>query len=117
MWWERLLLHEYNECYLYHSLMKAEYDRKGEGDLGAAPEHGARTTAHRRGAAARARWRDPAELLPPELPEPLMFEPEQGLPAHPAGHPRSTSPRWVPATSTMRTNGSNRCRRRSWAAR
>ena len=40
-WWERLVNHEYNECYLYYSFMQQETDPRGQGDLGAAPEHGA----------------------------------------------------------------------------
>ncbi|MCF2435531.1 hypothetical protein LV779_16970 [Streptomyces thinghirensis] len=27
-WWEQLVNHEYNECYLYHSFMEQESDPK-----------------------------------------------------------------------------------------
>jgi hypothetical protein len=44
-WWERLVNHEYNECYLYYSFHGAGVRPQGQGDLGAAPEHGARASA------------------------------------------------------------------------
>lgn len=76
-WWERLVMHEYNECYLYHSFMQTESDRKVQAiwEL-----HLNMELEQLRIAAELMRQhdgRDPAELLPPELPEPVTFEPNK----------------------------------------
>ncbi len=76
-WLEQLLLHEYNECYLYYSFMEQEVDPKIKqvwelhlnmeiGQLQAACEL---LRAHED--------RNPAELLPKEIPNVLLFEPNK----------------------------------------
>jgi hypothetical protein len=81
-WWERLVLHEYNEVYLYHSFMQAESDRKVKAiwEL-----HLNMELEQLRIAVELLRehdGRDPADLLPPELPKPLMFEPNKAYLRH-----------------------------------
>jgi hypothetical protein len=76
-WLEQHVLHEYNECYLYYSFMEQEVDPKIKqiwelhlnmeiGQLQAACD-----------LLRRHEERDPAELLPTELPNVLMFEPNK----------------------------------------
>ncbi len=67
-WWEQLVNHEYNECYLYHSFMEQESDPQGEGHLGAAPEHGTGTPARRLRLMRRHDGREPQEVLRPSCP-------------------------------------------------
>jgi len=73
-WLEMALLHEYNECYLYHSFMETEIDpqikRIWELHLAMELEH-LRLTADMVKAIEN---RDPQELVPPVFPEPLLFE-------------------------------------------
>lgn len=81
-WWERLVLHEYNEVYLYHSFMEAESDRKVKQvwEL-----HLNMELEQLRIAVELLRehdGRDPAELLPAELPEPVTFEPNKAYLRH-----------------------------------
>jgi hypothetical protein len=76
-WWERLVNHEYNECYLYHSFMQTESDRKVKAiwEL-----HLNMELEQLRIAVELMRQhdgRDPAELLPAELPAPVTFEPNK----------------------------------------
>jgi hypothetical protein len=76
-WWERLVLHEYNEVYLYYSFLQNETDPKVKAiwEL-----HLNMEIEQLRLAAELLRehdGRDPAELLPPELPEPVTFEPNK----------------------------------------
>jgi hypothetical protein len=76
-WWERLVLHEYNEVYLYHSFMQHESDPKVKAiwEL-----HLNMEIEQLRIAVELLRehdGRDPDELLPPELPEPVKFEPNK----------------------------------------
>jgi hypothetical protein len=76
-WWERLVLHEYNEVYLYHSFMENESD----------PKVKAIWELHLNMEIEQLRIavelfcehdeRDPGELLPPELPAPVTFEPNK----------------------------------------
>lgn len=77
-WWERLLNHEYNECYLYHSFMETETDPriKAIWEL-----HLNMELEHLRIAAelfTRHDGRDPQEVLGPALPAPVTFEPNKG---------------------------------------
>ena len=73
-WCEMLVLHEYNECYLYHSFMQHEDDarikRIWELHLGMELEHlrlaGEMMKTYDR--------RDPQMILPKTLPEPVRFE-------------------------------------------
>jgi hypothetical protein len=73
-WCEMLVLHEYNECYLYHSFMQDEDDprikRIWELHLGMELEHlrlaGEMMKTYDR--------RDPAMILPAALPQPVRFE-------------------------------------------
>ena len=76
-WWEQLVNHEYNECYLYHSFMQQESDPKVKAiwEL-----HLNMELAHLRQACDLLRQfdgREPEELLPPQLPEPVRFEPNK----------------------------------------
>jgi hypothetical protein len=76
-WWERLVLHEYNEAWLYWSFMEQESDRRVKAiwelhlnmELGQLHEAIELMRAHEN--------RDPVELLPKELPDPLTFEPNK----------------------------------------
>ncbi|SDC23984.1 hypothetical protein [Actinokineospora iranica] len=76
-WWERLVLHEYNECYLYHSFMQTESDRriKAIWEL-----HLNMELEHLRVACDLLRThdgREPEEVTGPALPEPVTFEPNK----------------------------------------
>lgn len=77
-WFEREVLHQLNECYLYHAFMNDEPDRRIKQlwevhlameieQLKAACEM---MKKHER--------RDPAEFLPKELPKPIRFESNRG---------------------------------------
>ncbi|MCF6476450.1 ferritin-like domain-containing protein [Nonomuraea sp. MG754425] len=77
-WWERLLNHEYNECYLYYSFMETEPDPKVKAvwEL-----HLDMELEHLRLAAElfkRFDGRDPDQVLAPALPPPVTFEPNKG---------------------------------------
>jgi hypothetical protein len=76
-WWERLVNHEYNECYLYYSFMQTESDSriKAIWEL-----HLNMELAHLQAACELMRThdnREPEEVLAPELPEPVTFEPNK----------------------------------------
>jgi hypothetical protein len=76
-WWERLVLHEYNEVYLYHSFLQHESDQKVKAiwEL-----HLNMEIEQLRLAVELFRAhdeRDPEELLPAELPAPVTFEPNK----------------------------------------
>ncbi|MFP8962336.1 hypothetical protein ACLIYP_17530 [Streptomyces nanhaiensis] len=77
-WWERLVNHEYNECYLYHSFMQQESDPKvraiWELHLNMELEHLHIACDLMR----RHDGREPEEVLAPELPNVLAFEPNKG---------------------------------------
>ena len=73
-WWEQLVNHEYNECYLYHSFMEQEPDPKVKAiwEL-----HLNMELAHLQIACDLMRrhdGREPQEILAPELPNVLTFE-------------------------------------------
>lgn len=76
-WWERLVNHEYNECYLYHSFMETESDRRikavWELHLNMELEHLHAACDLMR----RHDGREPEEVLAPELPRPVTFEPNK----------------------------------------
>src|ERR687895_1200534 len=73
-WWERLVNHEYNECYLYYSFMEQETDPKvkaiWELHLNMELEHLRIACDLLRGHDGR----EPEEILAPELPTILKFE-------------------------------------------
>ncbi|MGW0805827.1 hypothetical protein [Nonomuraea sp. NPDC002799] len=77
-WWEMLLNHEYNECYLYYSFMETESDPQvrslWELHLGMELEH-LRLAAQ---LFERFDDRDPDQVLAPALPPPVTFEPNKG---------------------------------------
>jgi len=78
-WWEMLLNHEYNECYLYHSFMETESDPKVKAiwEL-----HLNMELEHLRLAAELFKkhdGRDPAQVVAPALPAPVTFEPNKAL--------------------------------------
>jgi len=76
-WWEQLVNHEYNECYLYYSFLQQETDP----DVKAVWElHLEMELGHLQAACDLLRrhdGREPEELLAPELPEPVRFEPNK----------------------------------------
>ncbi|RBQ16207.1 hypothetical protein DP939_31840 [Spongiactinospora rosea] len=76
-WWEMLLNHEYNECYLYHSFMETESDPRvraiWELHLNMELEH-LRLAAE---LFKRHDGRDPEQVLASELPKPVTFEPNK----------------------------------------
>ncbi|MGN9844596.1 hypothetical protein ACTMTI_41360 [Nonomuraea sp. H19] len=76
-WWEMLLNHEYNECYLYHSFMETESDPKvkqiWELHLNMELEH-LRLAAE---LFKKHDGRDPQQVCAPELPAPVTFEPNK----------------------------------------
>ncbi|GGV28707.1 hypothetical protein [Streptomyces spectabilis] len=76
-WWEQLVTHEYNECYLYHSFMEQETDPRvkaiWELHLNMELEHLHVACDLMR----RHDGRDPQEVLAPELPNVLTFEPNK----------------------------------------
>ncbi|KAB8193185.1 hypothetical protein FH608_023075 [Nonomuraea phyllanthi] len=76
-WWEMLLNHEYNECYLYHSFVETESDPRVRSvwEL-----HLAMELEHLRLAAElfkRFDGRDPDQVLAPACPPPVTFEPNR----------------------------------------
>ncbi|WP_067811846.1 hypothetical protein [Actinomadura kijaniata] len=76
-WWERLVNHEYNECYMYHSFMETESDPKvkaiWELHLNMELEHLRIACDLMR----RHDGRDPESVLAPQLPPPVTFEPNK----------------------------------------
>lgn len=76
-WWEQLVNHEYNECYLYHSFMEQESDPRVKAiwEL-----HLNMELAHLQEACELMRrhdGREPQEILAPEVPNVLTFEPNK----------------------------------------
>jgi hypothetical protein len=76
-WWEQLVNHEYNECYLYYSFMETEPDPRVKAiwDL-----HLNMELEHLRIACDLMRrhdGREPEEVLAPELPNVVTFEPNK----------------------------------------
>ncbi|MET8179331.1 hypothetical protein [Streptomyces sp. NPDC005336] len=76
-WWEQLVNHEYNECYLYYSFMEQEPDPKvkavWELHLNMELEHLRIACDLMR----RNDGREPEEVVAPELPNVLTFEPNK----------------------------------------
>jgi hypothetical protein len=81
-WWERLVCHEYNECYLYYSFMEQESDPRikaiWELHLNMEMEHLRIACDLMR----RHDGREPGEILAPALPAPVRFEPNKDLIRH-----------------------------------
>jgi len=78
-WWERLVTHEYNECYLYYSFMQQEPDPKVKAiwEL-----HLNMELEHLRIAADLLRrhdGREPEEVVGSELPQAVTFEPNKAF--------------------------------------
>jgi hypothetical protein len=76
-WWERLVNHEYNECYLYYSFLEQEPDEriKALWEL-----HLNMELEHLRVACDLLRrhdGREPEEIVAPTLPEVLLFQPNK----------------------------------------
>lgn len=73
-WFEMWVMHEYNECYLYHSLMNQEPDQRIKGIwerlLNEEIEHLRIACEMMR----RYEGKEPEEMLPRELPEPVIFQ-------------------------------------------
>jgi hypothetical protein len=81
-WWERLVNHEYNECYMYYSFLQQETDPKVKAvwEL-----HLDMELAHLQQACDLMRrhdGREPEEVLAPQLPEPVRFEPNKDYLRH-----------------------------------
>jgi len=76
-WFEQLVQHEYNECYLYYSFAAQETHPRIRDlwDLHLAMEIEQLRVACE--LMKRYDGRDPAEVLPVELPEPVLFEPNK----------------------------------------
>lgn len=76
-WWQREVLHQYNECYLYYSFMQTETDPriKAIWEENLAWELGQLQEAIRM--YQRYEQDDPTAFLPPEIPEPVTFEPNK----------------------------------------
>jgi hypothetical protein len=76
-WLEKLVLHEYNECYLYYSFMEQEVDPriKQVWELHLNMEIGQLQAAC--DLLRRYEDKDPAALVPAEVPNVLMFEPNK----------------------------------------
>jgi hypothetical protein len=78
-WWERLVIHEYNECYLYYSFFQQESDPKvktvWELHLNMELEH-LRIAAE---LMRRHDRREPEEVVGRELPQALTFEPNKAF--------------------------------------
>ncbi|MDQ3765178.1 MAG: hypothetical protein M3460_27910 [Actinomycetota bacterium] len=78
-WWERLVTHEYNECYLYYSFMQQESDPKvkaiWELHLNMELEHLRIATELMR----RHDGREPEEVVGSELPQAVTFEPNKAF--------------------------------------
>jgi hypothetical protein len=73
-WWEMLVLHEYNECYLYHSFLEDESDPRVKQVW---ETHLAMELEHLRLACEAMRKyekREPREFLAKELPPPTKFQ-------------------------------------------
>ncbi|MGH4023552.1 MAG: ferritin-like domain-containing protein, partial [Pseudonocardiaceae bacterium] len=78
-WWERLVTHEYNECYLYYSFLQQESDPKVKAiwEL-----HLNMELEHLRSAAELMRrhdGREPQDMIGTELPQALTFEPNKAF--------------------------------------
>jgi hypothetical protein len=76
-WWERLVNHEYNECYMYYSFLQQETDPKVKAvwEL-----HLNMELAHLQAACDLLRrhdGREPEQVLAAQLPDPVRFEPNQ----------------------------------------
>ena len=81
-WWERLVNHEYNECYMYYSFLQQEPDPavRSVWEL-----HLEMELAHLQTACDLMRrhdGREPEEILAPALPEPVRFEPNKEYVRH-----------------------------------
>ncbi|MFO7654873.1 MAG: hypothetical protein R6X25_13810 [Candidatus Krumholzibacteriia bacterium] len=77
-WFEMLLLHEYNECWLYWSLVQDEPDER----IRRIWERNLEMEIHHLHLAAKLfqkqEKRDPAEVLPAQMPEPFRFQSNVG---------------------------------------
>lgn len=78
-WWERLVTHEYNECYLYYSFLQQESDPKVKAvwEL-----HLNMELEHLRIAAELMRrhgGREPEQVVGSQLPQALTFEPNKAF--------------------------------------
>jgi hypothetical protein len=76
-WFEQLVMHEYNECYLYHSFAAQESDPRIR-DLW--EQHLEMEIAQLHVACDLMRrydGKEPEEILPPSLPDPVIFEPNK----------------------------------------
>ncbi|WP_084963396.1 hypothetical protein [Thermoactinospora rubra] len=77
-WWEQLVNHEYNECYLYYSFLQTESDPKvkaiWELHLNMELEHLRLAVELFR----RHDGREVEQVVAPRLPQPVTFEPNKG---------------------------------------
>jgi hypothetical protein len=76
-WFEQLLLHEYNECYLYYSFYEQEVDPRIKQIWELHPQMEIGQLQAACDLMRQYEDRDPEQLLPAELPNVLMFEPNK----------------------------------------
>ncbi|MEH1011919.1 hypothetical protein V6U90_02170 [Micromonospora sp. CPCC 206060] len=76
-WWERLVNHEYNECYLYYSFMTQESDPKVRAIWELHLNMEVEQLRIAGDLMRRYDGREPADILAPALPEPVRFEPNK----------------------------------------
>ena len=75
-WYEMMVMHEYNECYLYHAFMEQEVDADSQKGLGAASCNGTRAPQNCRPSLLKQYGKKDAEdLLPSAFPKPIVFQP------------------------------------------
>ena len=81
-WWERLVCHEYNECYLYYSFMEQESDPKVKAIWELHLNMEVEQLRIACDLMRRQQGREPTEMLPAALPAPVRFEPNKQLLRH-----------------------------------
>lgn len=76
-WFDRLLLHEYTECYMYYSCMQYETDSRIKGHW---EQHLSDEIEHLKTAAGlyqKHTGKDPEQIIPEDMPELVKFEPNK----------------------------------------
>ena len=73
-WFEMLALHEYNECYLYHSMLEQEVDPQVKKIWQLHLEQELEHLRLAGEAMKKYEKRDPQELLPANFPKPVIFQ-------------------------------------------
>ncbi len=76
-WFEQLVHHEYNECYLYHSFMSQEPDERIKKIWALHLDMEIEQLRIAGELLKKYDGREPEEILPAELPEPVLFQPNK----------------------------------------